>query len=248
MKMRHKANRRRSEQATQRDRAAWGSAGRPRAHRIAFRLTLCYKVKMEVERALADLAEVRDRLASVQEFRGYSGIAAAASGGIALVAGLVQALVAPAPNSAVDLQRYLAIWFFCLAAALIINYGALVFWYFHSAGRQQRRQTRTVGIAILPALALGAVLTSAMMSKGIYGLLPGIWYASYGIGLFASRAMLPKGVIAVATLFGLAGALLILSPDAILPLRWWVMPLGFGLAQIAIGYLLTQDRKAESYS
>ncbi|MDQ6825231.1 MAG: hypothetical protein M3007_07200, partial [Candidatus Eremiobacteraeota bacterium] len=58
--------------------------------------------------------------------------------------------------------------------------------------------------------------------------------------------MLPKGVIAVATLFGLVGAALLLSPDQSLPLRWWVMPLGFGFGQIAIGYLLTQERKAET--
>ena len=35
---------------------------------------------MEVERALADLAEVRDRLASLQRYRGYAGQAAALSG------------------------------------------------------------------------------------------------------------------------------------------------------------------------
>jgi len=78
--------------------------------------------------------------------------------------------------------------------------------------------------------------------------LPGIWYATYGIGLFASRAMLPKGVIGVGILFGLAGVALILSPSEALPLRWWVMPLGFGVGQMVIGYLLTQDRKAESVS
>lgn len=203
---------------------------------------------MEVERALADLAEVRDRLASVQEFRGYSGVAAAWSGAMALLAGLVQWVFAPAPHSAPEIQRYLEIWFWCLIAALLINYGALLFWYVKSAGHQERRQTRTVGIAILPAIALGAVLSVAMITNKMMWLLPGVWYASYGIGLFSSRAMLPRRVIALAVLFGLAGAALILSPDPTLPLRWWVMPVGFGFGQIAIGYLLTQERKAETYS
>jgi hypothetical protein len=203
---------------------------------------------MEVERALADLAEVRDRLASVQEFRGYSGVAAACSGGMAVLAGLVQWALAPAPQSPAEIQRYLTIWFFCLVAALLINYGALVFWYLFRAGHRERRQTRTVGIAILPAIALGAVLSIAMFKNNLVWMLPGIWYASYGIGLFSSRAMLPRRVIALAVLFGLAGAALILSPDPTVPLRWWVMPLGFGLGQIVIGYLLTQEQKAESYA
>lgn len=201
---------------------------------------------MEVERALADLAEVRDRLASVQEFRGYSGAAAALSGAVAVIAGVVQWMLAPAPHTAPETQRYLQIWLGCLAAALAINYGALLIWYIRSAGRHERRQTRTVGIAILPAIALGAVLSLAMIAHGLTWLLPGIWYASYGIGLFSSRAMLPKGVIAVASAFGLAGAALILTPDTSLPLNSWVMPLGFGFGQMIIGYLLTQDRKAET--
>ncbi|HEV2037421.1 MAG TPA: hypothetical protein VGQ96_02355 [Candidatus Eremiobacteraceae bacterium] len=200
---------------------------------------------MEVERALADLAEVRDRLASVQEFRGYSGSAAVLSGLIAVIAGVIQWAVAPAPQSPDAIHRYLEIWFVCLGLALAINYGALLIWYVRIAGRHERRQTRTVGVAIIPAIALGAVLSLAMLAHGMAWLLPGVWYASYGIGLFSSRAMLPRGVIFVTSGFGLAGAALILTLDTTLPLRFWVMPLGFGFGQMFIGYLLSQDRKSE---
>jgi len=203
---------------------------------------------MEVERALADLAEVRDRLASVQEFRGYSGSAAALSGLIAVIAGIVQWLVAPAPQSPLAIQHYLLIWFVCLVAALAINYGALLVWYVRIAGLREKRQTRTVGVAIIPAIALGAVLTLAMVAHNMVWILPGVWYASYGIGLFSSRAMLPRDVILVASAFGLAGAALMLTPDTSLPLRFWVMPIGFGFGQMFIGYLLSQDRKSESTS
>lgn len=216
---------------------------------FAFPSTLWYKVThMEVERALADLAEVRDRLASVQEFRGFSGSAAALSGVFALIAGGVQLVLAPAPESPTETSRYLFIWSFCLATALLINYGALLIWYVRSAGRHERRQTRAVGITILPAIGLGAVLSMAVLAHGMSWMLPGIWYASYGIGLFSSRAMLPKGVIVVASIFGLIGAALILTTDVSLPLRWWVMPLGFGILQIIIGYLLTQEKRAETFS
>lgn len=199
-----------------------------------------------MERALADLAEVRDRLASVQEFRGYSASAAALSGCIALLAGVAQWVLAPHPRTATDLQHYLTIWLVCLAAALAINYGALLVWYIRIARSHERRQTRTVGIAILPAIGLGAVMSLAMIGHGLIALLPGVWYASYGIGLFASRAMLPRAVIYVACAFGVAGAALILAPDNYSPLAFWVMPAGFGIGQIVIGYILSLDRKART--
>jgi hypothetical protein len=103
-----------------------------------------------------------------------------------------------------------------------------------------------VGIAILPAIGLGAVLTYAMIMHSMIGLLPGVWYASYAIGLFSSRAMLPRAVIYVASAFGLAGAALILAGDTSLPLAFWVMPAGFGLGQMAIGYMLSLDKKAQT--
>ena len=54
---------------------------------------------MEVRKAIADIAEVRDRLATVQRFDGYSGGAAIASGLVAVGFGVVQALVAPQPRA-----------------------------------------------------------------------------------------------------------------------------------------------------
>jgi hypothetical protein len=98
----------------------------------------------------------------------------------------------------------------------------------------------------LPAIALGAVLSLALIVHGQIWMLPGVWYASYAIGLYASRAMVPKGAIPLAAAFGIAGAVLLLTPDTTLPLSWWVMPLGFGLGQIFIGWLLLRESDLES--
>src|SRR6202035_157880 len=114
---------------------------------------------MEVERALADLEEVRDRLAACQQFKGYSGPAAAASGALAVAAGVVQLALIPRPSTDGDARTYLVVWFGCLVAALLVNYGALAVWYAQNAGRQERVRTRSAGITLLPAIALGAVLS-----------------------------------------------------------------------------------------
>jgi len=210
---------------------------------------LWYKVRtMEVERALADLAEVRDRLASVQRYRGYAGQAAVVSGVLAVGAGLVQALVAPIPQTPDSLRAYYEIWFACLFVALGINYGAGLLWYVRTHVHQERRQTRTAGLTMLPAVLLGAVLTLALILHGIAWMLPGVWYAVYGLGLIAARGMLPKEVSTVAIAFGVIGAMLLLSPNEALPLSWWVMPLGFGIGQMLIGSFIISEAKTETHA
>ncbi|MDE2481282.1 MAG: hypothetical protein KGN02_03730 [bacterium] len=195
----------------------------------------------ELERALLDIAEVRDRLAQTQRFKGYSGVAAAASGVFALVAGAVQAVLVPVPQGAHDARLYFAIWLTCCAAAAIVNYGAIAHWFVSDASARDRWQTRTVGLAILPALVLGAALSFALLAHDHVSDLPGIWYGCYGVGLFASRTLIPRGVAAIAAGFLAAGIALMFAPPAI-ALAWWVLPLGFGLGQIAIGALVLRDR------
>ncbi len=59
-------------------------------------------------------------------------------------------------------------------------------------------------------------------------------------GLFASRAMVPHQVVAVAVAFGAFATVLLLLP-ALDPLAWWTMPLAFGGGQIAIGAIVHND-------
>ncbi|MBD5655691.1 MAG: hypothetical protein IAI50_11020 [Candidatus Eremiobacteraeota bacterium] len=195
---------------------------------------------MEVRQALADLAEVRGRLATVQRFDGYSGTAAIASGIVAVVAGLAQALIVPEPHTADQRRLYLLIWLSCLGCALAINYGAILVWRTSRRDAQAAVQFRTVGMSIVPALAAGGVVTLALLQRGLDELLPGMWCATYALGLFASRSMVPKSVIVVAVAFGAAAAMLLLVPT-VSPLAWWIMPVAFGGGQIAIGSIVLAD-------
>jgi hypothetical protein len=200
------------------------------------------KTPMEVRQAIADIAEVRERLATVQRFGGYSGWAAIASGVVALGAGAVQLLLAPSPHTVNDRHAYLAIWLWCLAAALAINYGAIAIWRTHNRDSQSRHQVRTVGMSILPAIAAGGVITASMVRHGVFALLPGMWCATYALGLFASRALVPQPVVFVAVAFGAAATVLLFVPGSA-ALAWWIMPLIFGAGQIIIGVLVLADRK-----
>lgn len=195
---------------------------------------------MEVSRALADLEEVRTRLAAVQRFRGLSGSAAIVSGVVALAAGTFQAATVPVPQTNDAQLRYVTIWIACLAVSLAINYGAIVLWLARNWTVRSRVQLRTVGMTILPSIVAGGVLTTALVERGLLGLLPGMWCICYALGLMSSRAMSPPGMSWVAALFGACGAALLFAPDAN-ALAWWVMPATFGIGQLAIGALVYRD-------
>lgn len=200
---------------------------------------------MELQRALSDLAEVRERLAHVQRFEGYSGPAAAASGLLALIAGCLQYLRAPLPQTPAQQHAYLTIWLACLVGALALNYGAVVVWVLRHHGLGAQSRFRTAALSIAPSVVLGGALTVALADHGAYALLPGTWFALYTIGLFASRNVIPESAMVVAAAFGTFALAFLLTPLASVALAWWVMPLGFGGGQLAIGALLWRTRAHE---
>ena len=197
---------------------------------------------VEIERALSDLAEVRDRLVRVQRFEGYSALAAVASGVGALIAGYVQARVAPLPSSSASLHAYVVIWMVCLAVALALNYGAAAIWMLKHRGPAAASGFRTAARSIAPSVVLGGLLTVALIDRGAYTLLPGTWFALYSLGLFASRDAIPRTTALVTLGFAVLAALFLVSPLQHVALAWWVMPLGFGAGQVAVGALIWKER------
>jgi len=195
---------------------------------------------VDVTRAIADLDEVRSRLASVQRFRGLSGSAALASGVAALGSGMVQLALVPAPRTADDVARYVAIWIACLAFALALNYGAVAVWLAKNWSFRARTELQTAAVAIVPSVVAGGAFTAALLARGEIGLLPGTWALCYGLGLLAARSMLPRRVVAVALGFAAIGSTLLFASGTN-ALVWWVMPLMFGLGQTVIGILILRD-------
>lgn len=198
---------------------------------------------MELQRALSDLAEVRERLAQVQRFEGYSAPAAAASGIATFIAGIVQQRLAPLPRTPYALHAYLLIWLTCLATALALNYGAVAVWTLRHRGLGAQSQFRSAALSIAPSVVLGGALSVALADQSAYVLLPATWFAFYAIGLFASRTVIPKPALAITWAFAGLALVFLVTPLKALSLSWWVMPLGFGCGQLAIGYLLWRSPK-----
>ncbi len=152
-------------------------------------------------------------MATVQRFDGYSGNAAIASGAVAFFAGAAQMLLCPFPATPSEQRAVTStIWLLCLGIALAINYGAILVWRTRNHNALADVQMRNVGMSIFPAVAAGGVITAALVMRGLYDLLPGMWCAIYALGLFASRSQVPREVVLFAIAFGAAACALLFLP------------------------------------
>lgn len=191
---------------------------------------------MELHEALAQIAEIRQRLAGSELFRGYRSPPVAFSGALAIGASALQAAWVPEPSGRIG--AYLAIW---IGAAAIA--AASAGWGMVARRRSSAWDGASNRLALeqfAPCLIAGALVTAAIVRAvpEAVGLLPGLWQVLFSLGIFASCRLLPRPIRAVAAFYlasgiywlGRAGDGSALSP--------WAMGLTFGLGQLAAAAIL----------
>ena len=97
----------------------------------------------------------------------------------------------------------------------------------------------------MPAIAAGGVITVALVRHGTFALLPGMWCATYALGLFASRALVPQPVVYVAVAFGAVSdrscsSSPVARPNVVGHARH------FGIGSVAIGMIVLAERSPSS--
>jgi len=188
---------------------------------------------MELRDALSHISEIRRRMAE-SEFRGYRAMPAALSGLFALAAAAVQPWFVDTPVGFVTYWAILAVLCFGLSIGNMIACGL------RSASPLFKRTTWLALEQLLPSLLAGALVTWVLVrfAPESLWLLPGLWQIFYGLGLLASRRLLPPAMPVVAALFILSGGLCL----ALASLSPWVMGLPFGIGQLLAGALLWERR------
>ena len=183
--------------------------------------------------ALGQVERMNKLILERRRFRGYSGTARMCGGGVALAVTLVltrtEALHTPA------LQ--LAGWASVLAAALLLNYGGLAFWFFRQRGSEHPVADLRPALEVVPALAVGAILSLALVLHGQYDLLFGTWMCLYGLAHMGYRHSLPGGIIWVGLFYQAAGIVCLLTPNLSF-LNPWPMGLVFFVGEAAGGWIL----------
>jgi hypothetical protein len=187
---------------------------------------------MQLQHALLDIAEIRERMASTQVFRGYRAQVAALSGGLACLAAAVQNWILPEP--ARNLVGYVQLWSSVAAIATVATAIDLVVrWMRDSSGRERVRILNAVR-ALAPCLVTGA-LTSAVivrLAPELGWTLPAVWSLLFAQGLFASTPLLPRLAWWVGAYYVIAGLTVLTWGRDGQTLAGWTMALTFGVGQI----------------
>jgi hypothetical protein len=189
--------------------------------------------------ALAQVRRLQEVILEKRRFGGYSGRARIASGAAALVGAWLLAAVVPANPDA-----HLAGWGLVLAVALVLNYGALAVWFFSDPDVRRNPVMLKPAIDAVPALAVGAFLTVALVAAKQYDLLPGTWMCLYGLAQVAYRQSLPQGIYVVGLAYMACGGGILLS-SGLSFLNPWPMGAVFFIGELAGGMLLLSQKKQE---
>jgi hypothetical protein len=190
-----------------------------------------------IHQALAQVRELRHRLIEQQRFRGYSG-RARASGGLIALAGATLMSSPRFPDR--DLAR-IAGWGTVFTLAVLVNYGALLYWFCHDpqVGRDWRRLRPA--LVVLPPLLAGGLLTFGLILRGTLDPLYGMWMTLYGLANLASHQVLPRAILLVGAFYLAAGGVCLLWPAVVFAdprAMGWV----FFLGEAAGGAILHWDQ------
>ena len=157
----------------------------------------------DLEKALEDIADIRDRVQATRAFHGFGPLVVAATGVLGLIAGALQATV-PALQSGAG---WMNLWHGVALIAVGLIFGEMAL----------RRRKETQGLSnsdlwtaferFMPAFFTGGALSLALWSSAsdLIWLLPGLWSILLGLGLFAALPTLPGGIRIVAGWYLLAG-------------------------------------------
>jgi hypothetical protein len=191
---------------------------------------------MELQEALSHIAEIRARAAEAERFRGYRALPIATSGGVAVVAAVVQPLLVPDP--AADLTGYLALWVTTAAVGMLAAGSGVLMRRWSDRHPLSRELTLLAVTQFAPCVAAGALVTLALARHApeVGWLLPGLWQVIFALGVFASCRLLPRAVAGVGAFYMLTGVANLALADA--SLSPWAMGLPFGLGQVATAAVL----------
>ncbi len=159
--------------------------------------------------ALARVKKIQELIINRKYFKGYSGTARIISGAVALSGAIILSL----NYIPVSFNIHLIGWGIILIIGLICNYGALLYWFLFNKNVKRNLLKLKPAIDAIPALIIGGVLSLAVILKGHYQFLFGIWLCLYGLSQIAYRNTLPKSIYFIGILYMISGIYFLFSPN-----------------------------------
>ncbi len=194
----------------------------------------------DLDRALADISEIRSQLARGrgEQFRGYGAATLGATGAFAAIGALVQAhWLGDAVHKPL---AYVALWSATAAISVaVIAVETVARTRRAHAGMAQEMLLNAVE-QFLPAGIAGILLTAVLVrfAPEALWMLPGLWQVVFALGVFASCRFLPRPMLLVGGWYlatALASLVLAREPDALSP---WAMGAPFAVGQLTVAAIL----------
>jgi hypothetical protein len=193
---------------------------------------------MQLQNALLEIAEIRERMVSAQVFRGYRAQAAAFSGVLALAAAAVQGRIVPDPLG--DVWAYVQLWTVVAAISAAVTAADLVVRWIRDDSARERVRILSAVRALAPCLVTGALATAVVVrfSPELAWMLPAIWALLFAQGLFASTPLLPRSSWWVGGYYVAMGLVVLAWGRDGASLAGWTMAMTFGVGQLLAAAML----------
>lgn len=192
---------------------------------------------MRTADAFDQISVIRQQMSRAHAFLGYSAATTAFSGVVAMVTSHITATLFS--GRGMSESEYLTAW--CIAAFTCLTVvGIDVIWRVRrSQSALQRDLTSTAIEHFMPSLAAGGLLTVVLFrfAHETIWMLPGLWMILFGLGIHASRRLLPRFSGLIAGYYLLCG-LFVISLREWAAFNPWTMGAVFGLGQFMAAGLL----------
>ncbi len=198
----------------------------------------------DLDRALADITAIRSQIAQGALFCGYGPVTVAATGVLAVIAGVMQAFWLPAPMAQV--VPYLVLWIATAAVSVILIGIEMVARTRRIHSGLADEMLRAATEQFIPAGVAGTLLTFVLYRFAPQNLwmLPGLWQIVYSLGLFASCRLLPRPMFAAAVWYLTTGLACLAFANGTHAFSPWAMALPYGVGQLFIAGVLYRSSGA----
>lgn len=181
-------------------------------------------------RAMDNLSFIRSTMERATAFTAVPGW-----GGVAMG---VTALAATAAAQGRETRgEWLVVWLAASVLALAIGGWSMLVKARRAGTSVFSYSGRRFVLSYVPPLAVGGLLTLALVRAGLYSALPGTWLLLYGTGVVTGGAFSVRVVPIMGLCFMALGSIALLAPPA-----WgqWLMAAGFGGLHIIFGLIIAR--------
>ena len=196
----------------------------------------------DLDKALADIVEIKSRLAQSSTFLGLGPAALATSGALAFGVAALQATLPGATEPA----TYFTAWVLtAIVAVALIGAEMLRRSRRHHAGLADQ-MIREAVLNFVPAGVTGAALLAFFVrfAPEQLWLVPGLWLILVSLGIFAAARSLPRAIALAGGWYLLSGFTVLLFAAGDQTLSPWHMGLPFAIGQLLVAAIVHRTSEA----